>query len=276
MKKTAIILAVIIIVLLGVLIFVPAKAPEVPPAGSAPAATSTAISTSTATTTPPIVSSDGQVTVTAPRANDMISSPVTITGSVTGGGWFFEAVFPVTVVDANRIVLGKGQARAQSDWTTTGTVPFVAKVTFVAPPTKTGFIVLESANPSGIEENLKSLSMPITFRESLPWVKTAVNGKVQLGPTCPVETNPPTPGCEPKPYPTTISIFRGARPTLSDTPMQIIQTDASANFTTSLAPGDYWLEARSGSPYPRCEAMQISVSSTPLTGVTLNCDTCIR
>src|SRR6185436_9263163 len=100
MKKVTIVLAVIIVVLLGVLIFVaPSKAPEVTPPGGV--ATSTVGSGA-------LTSSDGHVQVTAPHAQDVITSPVSITGTVTGGGWFFEASFPVKVLDANGTVLGQG------------------------------------------------------------------------------------------------------------------------------------------------------------------------
>ena len=81
-----------------------------------------------------------------------------------GGGWFFEASFPVKVVDADGIVLGQGQAQAQGDWMSTGTVPFVASISFATPYSATGTIVLAKDNPSGMLQNDLPLRVPVAFR----------------------------------------------------------------------------------------------------------------
>ena len=145
--------AVIIIVLLGILIFVkPVQGPTVP--GTAPKST----------VPQPAVSPDGNVTVTSPLSGTLIASPVTVGGSVTGGGWFFEAVFPVSILDGDGTMLGGGQAQAQSDWMTTGTVPFSASIPFTAPRYATGTIVFAKDNPSGIPEKGEEFSVPVRFR----------------------------------------------------------------------------------------------------------------
>ncbi|MDE2019852.1 MAG: hypothetical protein KGJ13_05920 [Patescibacteria group bacterium] len=277
MKKLVIIFAIIIVILLGILIFVPAKAPE-GPAGSN--ATSTGV---VSTSTGPLVSSDGHVAVTAPQAGATISSPVTVKGTVTGGGgWFFEGVFPVAVFDADGTLLGSGQAIApQGEWTSTGTVPFTAKVVFSAPHSATGTIELANDNPSGLPQNAKSLDFPVSFAKTKTVASSSgvmVSGQVRLGPTCPVETNPPTPGCEPRPYATTVFVFQGANPPdfSVDTPVVSAQTDAAGNFSVSLALGNYWLQARGGSPFPRCGPIEVEVPVSGLGGVVLNCDTGIR
>src|SRR3989338_2412950 len=78
--------------------------------------------------------------------NTIIVSPLSFTGEALGS-WFFEASFPVKVLDANNTVLGTGLAQAQSDWMQTGYVPFNAGVTFTPSSTQTGFLVLEKDNP---------------------------------------------------------------------------------------------------------------------------------
>jgi hypothetical protein len=134
LKIVAVVLGIIAIVLIGVLLFVnPAKSPTVP------------------------------FEVDLPHANDRIVSPVAIEGSVTGGGWFFEASFPIKIVDANGNVLGQGTAQALSDWTSTGTVPFSASISFTAPSTTNGKILFMNDDPSAIPQNAKSLSVPVQF-----------------------------------------------------------------------------------------------------------------
>jgi len=143
-------LAAVIVGLLGVLIFwKPAQVPSQPvDVGNYP----------------PLVSADGHLQVDLPHANDLISSPVAIEGSVTGGGWFFEASFPIKVLDGDGTVLGTGNAQALSDWTSTGTVPFSASIVFTAPHFATGTILFANDNPSGLPVDQKSFSVSVSFR----------------------------------------------------------------------------------------------------------------
>ncbi len=101
MKKVVIVLAAVIFILLGVLLFVPsAKGPALPSANELPPVLQ------------PVVSADGHLAVLEPTANVIIASPIMISGTVNGGGWFFEASFPVKVLDGNGKVLGQGPAQA--------------------------------------------------------------------------------------------------------------------------------------------------------------------
>lgn len=146
-KFIAVAFAVIIIILLGVLIFV--KPAEKPGTGPEPGA---------------FVSPNGHLVVYEPNQTEVIGSPVTIMGHVTGGGWFFEATFPVEIVDGDGTVLGQGQAQAQSDWTTTGTVPFSGTISFSAPHSATGTVVFSKDNPSGLPQNNESFSVSVRFK----------------------------------------------------------------------------------------------------------------
>lgn len=261
MKKLVIVFAIIIVILLGILLFVPAaKGP-----------THTAMNNVAG-----LASADGHLLATAPIPNASITSPVTVHGTITGGGWFFEAVFPVKIMDADGTVLGQGQARAESEWTSSGTVPFTATVPFAKPHSETGTIVLAKDNPSGDPANDMTLVIPVSFLIPPPPAnRTApVEGRVQLGPTCPVETNPPTPGCEPKPYQTTVLVYQGT--SMTGVALRSFETTASGTFQILLAPGAYILKAVGGSPFPRCGSIQVQVSAAGLSGVVLSCDTGIR
>ena len=154
LKVMAIVFAVVIIVLLGVLFFYnPAKAPQLPPDN-----------VGGAKLLQPTMSADGHVGVTAPQPGVLVTSPVTVLGTVTGGGWFFEASFPVKVLDGDGTVLGTGIAQAQADWMSTSSVPFTAIVQFTAPHGATGTVVLFKDNPSGLPEKAASLSIPVRFK----------------------------------------------------------------------------------------------------------------
>jgi hypothetical protein len=154
LKVLAVVFAVIIIVLFGVLFFYnPAKAPQLPPDN-----------VGGAKILQPTMSADGHLGVTAPQVGALIASPATIIGTVTDGGWFFEGSFPVKIVDGDGVVIGRGVAQAQTDWTSTSSVPFTAIIDFTAPRTVTGTVVLSKDNPSGAPQNDLSLSIPVRFK----------------------------------------------------------------------------------------------------------------
>jgi Immunoglobulin-like domain of bacterial spore germination len=145
MKITVIILGVVVVILLGLLIFIPsAKGPT--------AATGLAMSP------------DGHVAISLPHAGDLVTSPAAIEGTVVGGGWFFEGSFPVTVIDADGAVLGQASAQALGDWTSTGTVPFAASIPFTTPRSATGTLFFAKYNASGNPKNVGSFSMEVRFR----------------------------------------------------------------------------------------------------------------
>jgi hypothetical protein len=153
-KALVVLLGVIIIALLGILFFYnPAKAPTLPPDN-----------VGGAKILQPTMSADGHTGVTAPQPGALITSPATIIGIVTGGGWFFEGSFPAKVLDGDGAILGKGTAQAQANWTSTGTVPFTAIIQFTAPRYATGTVVLSKDNPSGAPQNDTSLSIPVRFK----------------------------------------------------------------------------------------------------------------
>lgn len=112
--------------------------------------------------TPGTTVSHSLIRVTSPLAGATISSPVTITGEARGN-WYFEASFPVKILDANGKELGVSYAQAQGEWMTTDFVPFRSTLTFSTPTTPTGTLVLEKDNPSGLPENADEIRIPVKF-----------------------------------------------------------------------------------------------------------------
>jgi len=101
--------------------------------------------------------------VTAPLPGATVTSPLTVEGEARGN-FYFEAVFPVELKDAQGNTLVQGQARAQSDWTTNDFVPFVATLTFPSQPKgSAGILILKNDNPSGDPSKQKELDIPVKF-----------------------------------------------------------------------------------------------------------------
>ena len=120
-------------------------------------------------TTPSVPASvaHGDIRVTSPQPGDSVGSPIRITGEARGY-WFFEASFPVVVVDWDGIILAEGIATANGDWMTESFVPFTAEIEYAEPSVPDfntrGAIILKKDNPSGLPENDDAIEIPITFR----------------------------------------------------------------------------------------------------------------
>ncbi|MDQ3014663.1 MAG: Gmad2 immunoglobulin-like domain-containing protein [bacterium] len=91
-----------------------------------------------------------------------IASPLSITGEARGT-WYFEATFPIQLVDANGKMIVETYAEAQGEWMTEKFVPFTAKVIFDTPTTQTGTLIFMNANPSGEPERSLEVRVPIVF-----------------------------------------------------------------------------------------------------------------
>lgn len=100
----------------------------------------------------------------SPRPNQVISSPLEITGEAVGN-WFFEASFPAHLLDANGNELAVIPVTAQGEWMTTNFVPYKGTMTFPTPQTPTGTLVLKRDNPSGLPENDSELRIPVKFSQ---------------------------------------------------------------------------------------------------------------
>jgi hypothetical protein len=102
---------------------------------------------------------------------DLIKVENPFPGAVTGksftvvgtarGYWYFEASFPIELIDKNNKVIATAVAQAQGDWMTENFVPFRVEIKapndYIGPAT----LVLKNDNPSGLPENDKSVMIPI-------------------------------------------------------------------------------------------------------------------
>ncbi len=102
------------------------------------------------------------IRVASPKNNDMIKNPITVTGEARGT-WYFEASFPVRVLDATGKELGVAPAEAQGEWMTQEFVPFKAVINFSTPSTETGWVVFQKDNPSGLPEHDDELRVRVRF-----------------------------------------------------------------------------------------------------------------
>jgi len=105
------------------------------------------------------------IKVDSPLPNQEISSPLLVTGQARGY-WFFEASFPVRLLDGNGKEIAIKPAEAQDDWMTEEFVSFKSTLEFKAPSTDLGTLVLEKDNPSGLPEKADELRVPVRFKQS--------------------------------------------------------------------------------------------------------------
>ncbi len=106
--------------------------------------------------------SHDQIRVSSPQAGQAVSSPLVVAGEARGT-WYFEASFPVKLLDADGRPLAVAPAQAQGDWMTEEFVPFQVSLAFDLPPTATGTLVLQKDNPSGLPENDDEIRLPVEF-----------------------------------------------------------------------------------------------------------------
>jgi hypothetical protein len=106
---------------------------------------------------------DPRITVTTPQPDQKVSSPLDIAGQARGY-WFFEASFPIVLLDCNGQSLASGIATARGEWMTEEFVPFTASLTFTPPAgLKYGVLVFKKDNPSGLPENDAEIRVPVRF-----------------------------------------------------------------------------------------------------------------
>ena len=98
-----------------------------------------------------------------PRPNQIVSSPLEITGEARGT-WFFEASFPIILTDWDGRIIAEGYATARGDWMTEDFVQFDAQLEFEKPELyNRGSLILQRDNPSGLAKNDDALEIPVFF-----------------------------------------------------------------------------------------------------------------
>jgi hypothetical protein len=105
----------------------------------------------------------GDIKVTSPAVGGAIASPLVVEG-VARGSWFFEASFPITLVNWDGLIIAEGYAQAEGDWMTEEFVPFKGEVVFTKPEyNERGAVILKKDNPSGLPEHDDAIEVPIIF-----------------------------------------------------------------------------------------------------------------
>lgn len=102
-----------------------------------------------------------RVRVSSPLPGATVPRTFTVTGEASA--WYFEASFPLEVLDQNGTRVGVSYATAQGDWMTTDFVPFIGEITvnnYSGPAT----LVLHKDNASGLPEHDESVSFPIVVQ----------------------------------------------------------------------------------------------------------------
>jgi hypothetical protein len=153
MKKILIIIGALFAIAAGVLLIL-----IYPHLSKAP--TNTTDSEPSVTVSPATLSDT--IEVASPLPGAAVASPLVISGRARGS-WFFEASAPVELKDASGVVIAHGTLQATSDWMTADFVPFTGTLTFSAPSTSTGTLVLKNDNPSGDPAKEKRLEIPVRF-----------------------------------------------------------------------------------------------------------------
>lgn len=102
------------------------------------------------------------IKVETPLPNNAVESPLVVSG-LARGNWFFEASFPVILLDDNGNQIASGIAQAEGEWMTTEFVPFKAELNFNKPLTDGGKLILKKDNPSGLPEHDDELIIPVKF-----------------------------------------------------------------------------------------------------------------
>lgn len=99
-----------------------------------------------------------------PLPKDKISSPLVIKGEARGM-WYFEADFPIILVNWDGLIIAEGIAQAQDNWMTEDYVTFEATLEFEADTSVSdrGGLILLKDNPSDLPAHDDALEIVVYF-----------------------------------------------------------------------------------------------------------------
>lgn len=100
------------------------------------------------------------IKVNTPQPNQKIKNPINIEGEARGN-WFFEATFPIKLLDKEGNQLAGHYVTAKGEWMTENFVSFEGLLEFNIEEETDTILVLEKDNPSGLPENDDELLIPI-------------------------------------------------------------------------------------------------------------------
>lgn len=274
-------------------------------AGCTPAATPTPTPTPTTSPTP----QPTQTGLTEPEAK-VIAEATCIKGgeslapgyyNINSKTWWFDANLNATRPGCNpACVISEETKTAEINWRCTGAKPDdETKVTLCTATQRDAEVCMQVIQPVCATVQIQCIRAPCnpvqqTFnnaceacRNSLVQSYTegtcapdninqgsGVRGQVTLGPTCPVQRNPPDPNCADRSYQTTIQVIAIGSP--KNSPFTTVQTDNDGKYQVMLPPGAYGLQPVGGNPFPRCATTNVTVEPNVIKEIDLSCDTGIR
>lgn len=103
------------------------------------------------------------IKIFSPKENEIISSPLKITGFVNGDGWtgFEGQVGTVRLLDGTGKQLATGILTATTEWTT---LPTYFETVLAFTPGWEGSLVFYNENPSGDPARDKTFMLPVTLQ----------------------------------------------------------------------------------------------------------------
>jgi hypothetical protein len=106
----------------------------------------------------------------------------------------------------------------------------------------------------------------------IPPVHSGIRGTLLVGPTCPVERDPPDPECADKPLVTSVAVYREG----SGAPTVVGASDEKGAFEFTLTPDSYIVKAGGEALHPTCPPTKVAVIKDSYTAITISCDSGIR
>ncbi len=107
----------------------------------------------------------------------------------------------------------------------------------------------------------------------IPQSNTGITGSISIGPTCPVQKNPPDPQCADKPYQATLII----KPADGQKEVARVTSNPDGTFRIIVVPGSYLIvPAHGAAMYPQGQSQQVTVSSGVFTHNSISFDSGIR
>lgn len=103
-----------------------------------------------------------KIDLISPKPNEELGQSFSISGQARGS-WYFEASFPIVLLDEARNELLTTVATAQGEWMTENFVPYSATVDLKTKYTGKAFLVLKKDNPSGDPNYDDQIEIPITI-----------------------------------------------------------------------------------------------------------------
>ncbi|MBN1325776.1 GerMN domain-containing protein [Candidatus Falkowbacteria bacterium] len=168
------------------------------------------------------------IIVDKPKINEEITSGYIIEGQAAG--WYFEASFPIKLLDEAGKEITTIIAQAQSDWMTSDFVAFKATLNFSIDKDQNGILVFMKDNPSGLPENDQKYEMPIKLKAELMNIKIFFGNSIK---------NPNTMDCSlvypvERKVPKTITTATAA---INELLKGLTEEEKSVNYYTSINPG---------------------------------------